>query len=139
MPSHNLLSRVPRHFIKTITFDGTSGNGAIGTVAIGTVTGRICIVRASAYCRTLLTGAGATIELGTANNTAALIAQTTATDVDATEFWRDATPEVEVSPAITDMNVAASIIITVGTAAVDTGKIEFGFMWVPMSADGLLA
>jgi len=139
MPGSTLLTRVPRHFVKTITFDGTSGNGAVGTVAIATVTGRVRILRGSAFCSTLIAGATATIELGTANNTAGIIAQTTGTDLDANEFWRDATPEAEVSAALENLNVGASIILTVGTAAVSSGVIEFSFYWEPVSIGGNLA
>ena len=138
MSSRPLLTRVPRSTIKTITFDGTT-YGAVGALTIGTVTGRINIEKMSVYCSTLLAGATATIELGTANNTAALIAQTTATDVDATEFWKDATPEAEVSDAITNKLVGANIILTVGTAAVSSGVLEFSFLWLPMSSTGNLA
>ena len=139
MTAKNLLTRVPRHFVKTVTFDGGAGSGAVGTVAIATVSGRVMILRGSVYCTTLLAGASATIELGVAGNTAALIAQTTATDVDATEFWQDATPEVGVSPGIVDKNVSLDIILTVATADVDSGVLEFAFEWIPMSETGRLS
>jgi len=135
MPGHALLSRVPKSHIKTVTFDGTTW-GDIGTDTIATVTGRVLITHLSAYCSTLLAGATATIELGTTNNTAALIAQTTATDLDATEFWKDATPEAEVSDAITNKVVGSNILLTTATAAVTSGVIEFSFLWLPLSVDG---
>jgi hypothetical protein len=138
MPGLPLPSRAINHFVKTITFDGTSV-GDVGTDLIGTVTGRILIESMSAFCPTLLAGATATIELGTANNTAALIALTTATELDANEFWRDTTPEAEVSAAITGQNVASNILLTVATAAVTAGVIEFAFYWRPMSVNGNLA
>ncbi len=139
MPGSNLLTRVPRHFVKVVTFDGAAGSGAIGTVAVATVTGRVLIHRMGVHCSTLLAGATATLEMGTANNTAALIAQTTATDIDANEFWRDATPEAEVAPSITDFLVNANIILTVGTAAVSSGVLEVSMLWLPMSVGANLA
>lgn len=131
-------TRVPKVFRKTITFDGTTGAGAVGTVAVGTVTGAILITHLMARCTTLLAGATATVELGDATATAGLIAQTTATDIDAGEFWIGATPATVASAVINKM-IDANIIITVGTAAVSAGVIEFVFWWLPGSTDGNLA
>ena len=135
--SKPLLTRVPNHFAKTLTFDGTSV-GDVGTDAIATVTGRVLITHMTGFCSTLLVGSGATIELGTANNTGELIAQTTAENLDANEFWNDATPEAEASNAVTDKTVAANIILTVGTAAVTAGVLEITMYWLPLSTDGQL-
>lgn len=131
-------TRVQKIFRKTITFDGTAGNGATGTVAIGTITGAIWITALSARCTTDLTGATATVALGDATNTAALIAQATATAIDAGEFWNSATP-ITIGPPVLDKLVAANVIITVATAAVATGVLEFTFFWHPVSSDGLIA
>jgi len=140
MPAHNLLSRVPRHFVYTLTFDGVT-YGVAGTITIGTVTGRILITHGSIYCSTTLTDATAasTLELGVAGNTAAIVAQTTGLDIDSGDYWRDATPEVLTAPAITDVNVASDIILTVASDTVTAGVLEFSFMWLPMSVDGNLA
>ncbi len=116
---------------KSVTLQDAAGEGAIGTVAVFTVSGR-CRVRISAYCATDLTGASATIELGVAGGTALLIAQTTATDLDAGEFWSDATPAI-VEGAQGFMNAALPIIITVATAAVTAGVIEFTCEYEPIS------
>ena len=131
--------RIPKFFEKTITFTGAAGLGAVGTVAIATVTGRILITHGGVFCSTLLAGATATLELGTANNTAGLIAQTTATEIDADEWWQDATPEVKISPAIIDQLVSANIIATVGTANITAGVLVFGFYWLPMSSNANVA
>jgi hypothetical protein len=132
--------RIPKRFKKTVTFDGTAGAGAVGTVAVGTVTGAILITSGAVRCTTLLTtAAGATVEMGTAGNTAGLIAQTTGIDIDANEFWQDATPELRVSPAIVNIAVGGDIIITVGTDAVTAGVLEIVFYWLPLSDDGNLA
>ena len=76
--------------------------------------------------------------MGVASNTAALIAQTTATDLDASEFWQDATPELGVSPSIVDKCITGDIIITVGTAAVTAGVIKICFYYRPLTADGYI-
>ena len=134
----NLLKRIVRHFIKTVTFDGTTW-GDVGTDTIATVTGRVLLTHMSAYCSTSLTGSTATIELGSPDNTASLIAQTTAEDLDTSDFWRDATPEVDVVAATTDMLFSADIFLTTRAAAVTAGVIEFVFLWLPISVDGNLA
>lgn len=137
MPGLPLISRVPNHFVKTVTFDGSAfGDQSATPDTIATVTGRVLITHLSAYCTTLLAGASATIELGVAGNTAELIAQTTATDLDADEVWRSATPDVGAGPPITDYIVGKDIILTVGTADVTAGVLEISFLWLPMSLDG---
>ena len=132
-------SRIPKYFYKKITFTGAAGLGATGTVAIGTVTGAIWLQAFACRCLTLLTSSGGTVELGVASNTAALIAQTTATDIDASEFWRDATPEFGISPMIMDQAIKGNLILTVGTAAVSAGVLEFYGYWLPLSPDGQIA
>jgi hypothetical protein len=140
MPAHNLLTRVPRHFEKTVTFTGLTGAGLINeTVAVGTVTGRILIVYGCIECTTDLAGASATVSVGTANNVAGIVAVTTATDIDANDIWRDASPEVEISPAISNINVGANIIIDVLVANVSAGVLVFDLFWLPMSTNGNLA
>lgn len=131
-------ARVPRKFIKTITFTGAAGLGAQGTVAIATVVGSVLLTHLTARCKTLLAGASATVELGVAGNTEALIAQSTATDIDAGEFWQDTSPEAGVSPAIVDKAVTGNIILTVGTADVTSGVLEIVGYWLPLSDDGAL-
>lgn len=138
MPASDLLTGWPRHFVKTVTFDGSSGAGAIGTVAVATVSGRVQIFYGCAYCVTSLAGATATLEVGTANNTAGIIVTTTATDLQAGEIWRTATPTAEIGAIMHQGNLSADIIITVAVAAVTAGVLEFAFHWVPQSEGALL-
>lgn len=136
MPGANLINRLEKHIVKTLTFDGTSV-GDVGTDLVFNVTGRVLLKHLQAFCSTGLTGATATIELGVAGNTAGLIAQATATDLIANEYWNDATPtDLLTAGALTDLCVASDVILTVGTAAVTAGVIEFSALWVPMSVDG---
>ncbi len=134
----NLLKRIVRNFIKTVTFDGTTW-GDVGTDTIATVTGRVLLTHMSVYCTTSLTSSGGTLELGSPDNTPSLIALTTASDIDSADFWRDATPEVDVVGATTDMLIAANITLTTATAIVSAGVLEFVFLWLPISSDGNLA
>lgn len=125
---------------KTVTFDGGTTNAAgdfDGTgnpVTLFTVTGP-CLVRILARCTTNLAGASATLEVGTALTTAGLIAQSTATDIDANEIWHDATPDasVELSSVLTQKIVTQNIIATVATANITAGVIEFTCLWYPLT------
>ena len=131
-------TRVPKIFRKTITFDGGAGSGAVGRVLVGTITGAVLITHLAARVTTDLAGATATVELGDATNTAALIAQATATNLDAGEFWQSAAPAT-IADAVINKLVDANIIVTVATAAVSAGVVEFTAFWLPVSSDGLIA
>ncbi|MHA2066817.1 MAG: hypothetical protein ACXABY_20800 [Candidatus Thorarchaeota archaeon] len=128
---------------KTMTFDGGTTNdpgdfdGTGNPADLFTVTGTVK-VRLLARCTTLLTGASATVEVGTAATTAGLIAQTTGTNIDANEIWHDATPDasVELSSVLTEKIVSDNIIQTVATANVTAGVIEYTCFWFPLSEDG---
>lgn len=132
--------RIPKRFKKTITFTGAAGLGAIGSVAVGTVTGSILLTHGAIRCTTLLASAGGgTVSAGTTNNVDALVAVTTATDIDATEFWQDATPEAEASPAIVNIAICEDVILNVLVGAITAGVLEIVFYWLPLSDDGNLA
>jgi len=132
MPGAPLLTRVPKHYLKTITFDGAAGSGAVGSVNVATVTGRILLLEASLHCTTALAGGGS-ISFGVTGNTAALIASTTGTDIDAGEFWADTTPEAAVSDAIVNKNISADMLFTIITDTITAGVIEVSLFWLPYS------
>jgi len=140
MPGTDLIQRVPKLFLQELTFTGATGEPGDtgGAYTVATVTGQVLITHLSAFCTTLLAGGSATVELGTANNTAELIAQTTATDIDANEFWLSATPEVEATNAIVNKLVGADIILTTATADVTAGVIKVAMLWTPLSEGGNL-
>jgi hypothetical protein len=117
------------------TFTG----GAAGAHTLFTVTGTV-LVRLAAVCTENLAGATATLEVGIAASTAAIIAQTTATDIDDGDIWHDASPDSELESVstlaeyiISDSN---NIIATVATATISDGTIEFYCFWEALSADG---
>ena len=129
-----------RHAIGNYNF-ATDG-GAQGAFTIYTVTGDVQM-QVFGLCQTLLnSGGAATIELGIAGNTAALIAQTTATDLDQYETWQDAAPEANpgnVDTAMADFFVIANgadVILTVATADLTAGEVDFHAFWRPLSTDG---
>lgn len=132
-----------RRVIKTVTFDGGAGSGAVGIVNLFTVTGGVD-VSIEAFCTTLLTEAGATatIEVGIAGNTAFIIAQTDAVDIDANEIWHDATPDSTIeltSDASKEVTIHGSdIIATIGAQNVTAGVIIFSMLYTPRTSDGLV-
>lgn len=135
----NLTKRVT----KSVTFDGGAGSGAVGTVNLFTVTGGVD-VSLEAFCTTLLTEAGATatIEIGISGNTAFIIAQTNAVDIDADEIWHDATPDSTIeltSDASKDITIYGSnIIATIGTQNITAGVIEFSVLYTPRTSGASL-
>ncbi len=121
---------------KTITFADAAGQGAVGTIDVFNVSGA-CKVKISAYCETDLAGATATIEFGVAGATDGIIAQATATDIVAGDFFADATPTVlEAGPGV--FQVALDMKINVETAAVSAGKITFMCEYEPITPDAFV-
>lgn len=131
--------RIPKRFKKTITFTGASGLGAVGTVAVGTVTGSIIFDKLTVRCTTNLTSSGGTLALGTADNTDGLIEATTASEIDASDLWQNSSPDVKVSPAIVNQAVCADIILSVAVADITAGVLEIVGYWLPLSDNGNLA
>jgi len=119
---------------KTVTFADVAGQGATGTVALFTVTGMI-LGRLIAQCTTELAGATATLAVGATGNTAGIIAQTTATDIDAGEIWRGTTPDIGIveSVNIKEWVLSQSIFATVATAAITSGVIKFVLCYYPLT------
>lgn len=122
---------------KTITFSNTGP----GAETLYTVTGDV-IVKLIGVCTADLIDAagGGTVEVGLSGATAAIIAQTTTTAVDAREIWHDNSPDSEIEALsvfreyiITDGN---DVILTIGTQDVDSGALVFYCFWIPLSADG---
>lgn len=122
-------------------YNFTDDTGAQGAYTIFTVTGDV-YVQVFGLCQVLLDSGGvAKIELGIAGNTAALIAQTTATDLDAYETWQDAAPEANPGAVPLDARGfaianGADIILTISAAALTAGDIDFICRWWPISTNG---
>ena len=122
---------------KTIAYDGTAGKGAAGATTLFTVTGD-ALVTVLASCTEDLASGGGTIEVGISGNTAALIAQTTATTIDSGEIWNDASPAtVEAFSNNSERIIVGGtdIIETVATADVTNGTLKYYCVWVPLSDD----
>jgi hypothetical protein len=133
---------VAQYRIARATYDFAVDGGAQGVYTMYTVTGDVyCTIVSHCHSVSLDSLGAATIELGIAGNTAALIAQTLATDLDVTETWQDATPEPNPG-AIIDLTrtfqllEGADIIFTIGTADLTAGDIIFTCLWFPVTTDG---
>ena len=119
---------------KSITYAAAT-TGAVGATTLFTVTGTVA-VRLFAVCSVNLAGSG-TIEAGIAGNTAALIAQTTGTDIDANTIWLDTVPAtVEALPALQIIGAGQDIIQTIGTDTLTGGTLKYYCLWTPISTDG---
>lgn len=133
-------------FTKTITFAGGAGTGAIGTVAVATVAGGAVVVDdVIGRVTTSLTGASATISLGTASQVASLIGVTTATGLTTTaNLWATTTPTAGAIgvPALLAQGVytVESIIINVLLGSgVTGGVLEIDFLWHPLTSGATLS
>ena len=133
---------VPRVEIGNYNFGDDAG--AQGAFTIFTVTGDV-LLQVFGICDVALLGATATIELGVSGDTAGFIAQATATDLIADEVWIDATPtltkEIADPAAVPRMWIVAAgqdVIMTVATADLTAGDIDFYALWLPLSTDGLV-
>jgi hypothetical protein len=119
---------------KAIAYTGAANLGATGATTLFTVTGDV-IVNIFAVCSEDLAGATATVEVGIAGNTAALIAQTTATAIDVGEVWATATPATVLAlPAERILMNSTNIIQTVATANVTDGTLTYYCLWYPLSS-----
>lgn len=117
---------------KTITYAAAS-TGATGATTLFNVTGTVA-VSVFGVCSVDLTGLG-TIEVGVSGNTAALIAQTTGSNIDAGEIWVDTGPAtVEALPA--KRIVINDVIQTIATDTLTAGTLTYYCVWVPLSEDG---
>lgn len=133
-----------RQIEKSITFAGATPN-AIGDFdgtgeahSIFTVTGTV-IAKVIALCTTTLTiDATATLEVGTAKNTAGIIAQTAGDAIDVDEIWHDASPDASVETATVNAEkiVNQDIQGKTATANILTGVIKYICLWKAVSRDG---
>jgi len=139
---------------KTITFAGATTNawgddaGALDGAAIFTVTGLV-LAKVIATCTTSLTGDSATIEVGITGDTAIFMPTETATQIDADQIWLNdagnaAYAIVGEESAAADnlpeyMMYGNDIILTVKTANVTAGVLDFYCIWNPISSDANVA
>jgi hypothetical protein len=107
------------------------------TYRLFTVTGDVVILACWGVINTDLTGATATVEVGWAGNTAGLIAQELATDMDDGAIYVSGTVADgggAVAATLIAINDGADIIETSATANVQAGQIDYYCIWAPCEA-----
>lgn len=124
-------------FQKTITFDGTAGNGATGSVALFTVHGTV-LATIRAFVLTTPTGASATIAHGISGATAILSAAVTATSLVQRTKALDSTGIVTMPAALNKtpgviLLDGEIVIATIATANIATGKLQYILDVVPLT------
>ena len=115
--------------------------GAVAAHTLFTVTGNVLLTIFGVCDTTLTSGGAATIEVGVTGNTAALIAQGTATSLADGEVWVDGTLTrvgVGAVPAMQVLNDGNDVILTIGTATLTAGAIDFYCLWRPLSSDAAI-
>lgn len=129
---------------KTITYAaGTTGLAAAVT-NIFTVTGEVIVVYLVPFCTTSLDESAGTptLALGVTNSGALFVAATTATAIDANEFWIDATPDpygIALPAALADIIITDNVVCTVGgTNNISAGVIRYDVYWRPLSSGATL-
>lgn len=137
---------------RTITFEGATTNawgddaGDLDGAAIYTVTGLV-FAQLIAVCTTDLTSSnGATIEVGISGGTAIFMPIETATQIDDGQIWlndaANATSaiighETAVTGNLPEYALSGTdILLTVKTANVIGGVLDFYCIWTPISSDG---
>jgi len=122
---------------KTVAFDGTAGNGAVGTVNLFTITGAVWVVSAFATCSESVAGATATIQLGITGATNTFIPSTTATSISVNTVWADNGPSIAEGTGLSRIIGASNTLLaTIGTANITDGTLTFYVLWRPLSSDG---
>jgi len=127
----------------TITFAAAT-TGSVATHTLFNVTGNVLVTVCGVVDTTLNSAGAPTISIGTAANTAAIIASTTAKNLADGDVWVDATDtRVGVGYLYSDgvsevgvINDGADITYTIASATVTAGVIDFYCLWRPLSSDG---
>ena len=125
--------------LKTVTFTGAAGLGAVGNVPLFTVTGQVLVTRVYGIVTTNLAGATATLALGVTGSTSLWIAATTATLLATTaRIWASITPTATAlalpAAVITETIIDANIVGTVAVAAITAGVLTVYVHWTPIGA-----
>lgn len=144
LDTFNLLKCSPGAFAGGTANLRGDKDGTKAVLPLFRVTG-VVLVRIFGVCTVDLVGAG-TIEVGTAGNTASLIAQLAdATTLDAGEIWSAATTPLNVALLSTVLgpyivaaghNNTVTIDEKVATADITAGNLDYYCLWRPLSPDG---
>ncbi len=134
---------ITERIVKTVAFDGGAGSGAVGSVAVFTVTGLVDYAIKVVCTETLIDGADlATISLGTATVTDELIDVTDAagkngTTIETNDLWFNNTPGAagSVSTALLSdtskerSSMGEDIIFTIAGEAISDGTLVVSIIY----------
>ena len=136
LDSFNVEICRPTAFVGGTTNARGDKDGTDAAHTLFTITGDV-IVKFYGVCMNLLAGATATLEVGVTGNTAGLIPQTLATDIDANEIWINSVPILGVEAI---GNIPENIIVngldiieTAATADITSGNIYYICLWRPLT------
>lgn len=141
---------VTTHVRKTVAFDGGAGNGAVGTVAVFTTTGRVHVARASVFATEALVDAGgataATLNIGVTGQVGLFTDDTPlnpADDFAINSWWRfDGIALAAGSFGNTatgrGYDIAADVILTIANEAINNGTLVIDMWYYPVTDDGTL-
>jgi len=115
--------------------------GTSDPLTLFTVTGTVEVKVIGVCTVDLASAGGGTVSVGTAVNNAGIIASTTATAIDASEIWHDATPDSSVEATSGAASWAGKIVTQdikeyIGTADVTAGQFYYICQWRPLSIGG---
>jgi hypothetical protein len=134
MPGFGIVSREVKFTRASVTFDGVNYGVAGTPVTVFNLTGRCWLFALGGYCMTTLVGTSATLALGTANSTGSLIAATTATNIQANKWWVSTSPSTDYGVEIEGFIANGPIALTIATANITAGQMDFYALWYPCSA-----
>ena len=130
--------KLTQSITKTIAFNGTAGNGAVGLVTVFTLSGLIYCVKCLVWCiEDLVSAGGGSVSLGSTANVVGLIAATTATNIDTGEMWLTNAPGVGTIAVPSVMSNAfwgSTISVDVTVGDVTDGTLVFYLEYIPISA-----
>lgn len=136
--SNPMVWQITKHESSVFLGGTTNKHGDItGTnnpYTLFTVDGDVLLAGIWGVVNTSLTGASGTVEVGVTGNTASLIAQETATEIDAGGVYVSATQAVGAAALFTSPRALFSgldIIETVATTDIAAGQIDYYVMWAP--------
>lgn len=126
---------------KTVVFDGGAGSGAVGAVALFTVTSAVIVKLVAVCTESLVSAGGGTISVGTPGTVDGLIAVATGTDLATGDIWYDATPTTVLDTLANAMKEyvigdGADIQANVLVGDITDGTIAFNLWWTPLTATG---
>lgn len=144
LDSFNVAVARPTAFAGATTDARGDDGGTNDPFTLFNVTGEV-IARVFGVCTVDLAESAptATVQVGVTGNTAAFIADTTATAIDANEVWIDASPALrtEVLANMTGPHVivnGVNIVEAVTTTNVTSGNIYYVCLWRPLTPGSLV-